>query len=124
VRPHAHAVRRPSRGRAHVIAERPRSRTINVGPDLHKESVTAAVLPAGAPAPDRIEALRNDPAKLRPYVDFTRALYHLRWHAERAFSRHKRRLGFALTARQPHAQRREPRDDAVTAWRAASVCGG
>ena len=38
---------------------------------------------------------------------FPRALYRLRWHAESVFSRHKRRLGSALTARRPRAQRRE-----------------
>ncbi|GJG88083.1 hypothetical protein tb265_32640 [Gemmatimonadetes bacterium T265] len=38
---------------------------------------------------------------------FPRALYHQRWHAESVFSRHKRRLGSALTARRPPAQRRE-----------------
>ena len=38
---------------------------------------------------------------------FPRALYRQRWHAESVFSRHKRRLGSALTARRPRAQRRE-----------------
>jgi transposase len=36
-----------------------------------------------------------------------RALYGHRWHAESVSSRHKRRLGFALTARRLLAQRRE-----------------
>jgi hypothetical protein len=31
----------------------------------------------------------------------------MRWHAESVFSRHERRLGSALTARRPRAQRRE-----------------
>jgi hypothetical protein len=35
-----------------------------------------------------------------------RALYHQRWHAESVFSR-LNRLGAALTARRPGAQRRE-----------------
>lgn len=35
-------------------------------------------------------------------------LYGQRWQAESAFSRHKRRLGAALTARGPTARRREP----------------
>ena len=43
--------------------------TIYVGLDVHKESVTVAVLPAGAPAPTRVDKLPNDPAKLRRYVD-------------------------------------------------------
>ena len=38
---------------------------------------------------------------------FPRALYRQRWHAESVFSRHKRRLGAALTARSARAQRRE-----------------
>jgi len=38
---------------------------------------------------------------------FPRALYHQRWHAESAFSRHKRRLGSALTARRTASQQRE-----------------
>jgi hypothetical protein len=33
--------------------------------------------------------------------------YHQRWHAESAFSRHKRRLGSALTARRTPSQARE-----------------
>ncbi len=43
--------------------------TIYVGLDVHKESVTVAALPAGAPAPTRVDKLPNDPAKLRRYVD-------------------------------------------------------
>ena len=38
---------------------------------------------------------------------FPHDLYHQRWHAECVFSRHKRRLGSALTAHRPRAQRRE-----------------
>jgi hypothetical protein len=38
---------------------------------------------------------------------FPRALYRVRWHAESVFSRHRRRLGSALTARTARAQRRE-----------------
>lgn len=38
---------------------------------------------------------------------FPTALYHQRWHAESVFSRHKRRLGAALTARRPESQQRE-----------------
>ena len=38
---------------------------------------------------------------------FPRALYHQRWHAESAFSQHKRRLGAALTARRPASRQRE-----------------
>jgi len=39
--------------------------------------------------------------------DFPRELYHQRWHAESAFSQHKRRLGSALTARGTAAQQSE-----------------
>ena len=38
---------------------------------------------------------------------FPRALYHQRWHAESVFSRHKRHLGSALTARRDASQARE-----------------
>ena len=41
------------------------------------------------------------------WVDFPASLYHQRWHAESAFSQHKRRLGSALTARAEDAQQRE-----------------
>jgi transposase len=39
--------------------------------------------------------------------DFPAGLYRQRWHAESAFSQHKRRLGSALTARGVGAQDRE-----------------
>jgi len=38
---------------------------------------------------------------------FPRTLYQQRWHAESGYSRHKRRLGSALTTRSTPAQRRE-----------------
>ena len=38
---------------------------------------------------------------------FPDRIYRQRWHAERAFSQHERRLGSALTARGDAAQRRE-----------------
>jgi hypothetical protein len=38
---------------------------------------------------------------------FPRLLHNERWHAESAFSQHKRRLGSALTARRDDAQGRE-----------------
>jgi transposase len=37
--------------------------------DVHKESITIAVLPATAPAPTRLERLPNDLAKLRRFLD-------------------------------------------------------
>lgn len=44
-------------------------RTISLGRDVPKNSVTVAVLPAGAAAPTRVDKLANDPAKLRRYFD-------------------------------------------------------
>ncbi len=38
---------------------------IYLGLDVHKDSITIAVLPEGAPAPGRVERLPNDLAKLR-----------------------------------------------------------
>ena len=38
---------------------------------------------------------------------FPKPLYHQRWHVESGFSQHKRRLGSALTARNPSSQNRE-----------------
>jgi transposase len=43
--------------------------TIYVGMDVHKDSVTVAVLPAGAPAPTRLERLPNDLPKLKRFLD-------------------------------------------------------
>jgi len=40
---------------------------IYLGLDVHKDSITIAVLPAGAPAPTRLERLPNDLAKLRRF---------------------------------------------------------
>ena len=38
---------------------------------------------------------------------FPKSIYHQRWHVESGFSQHKRRLGSALTARNPASQNRE-----------------
>ena len=43
--------------------------TIYLGLDVHKESITIAVLPAGATAPTRVDKLAGDFTKLRRYVD-------------------------------------------------------
>lgn len=43
----------------------------------------------------------------RRWAGALRAAYGARWHAESGFSRHKRRLGSALTARATPAHRRE-----------------
>lgn len=42
--------------------------SIDVGMDGHKESITAAVLPAGAAAPIRVDRLANDEGALRRYL--------------------------------------------------------
>ena len=43
--------------------------TIYLGLDVHKDSVTIAVLPEGAIAPTRVERLPNDLAKLRRFCE-------------------------------------------------------
>lgn len=43
--------------------------TIYLGLDVHKDSITVAVLPAGAVAPSRIDRLSSDLAKLRRYCE-------------------------------------------------------
>ena len=47
--------------------------TIYLGLDVHKESVTIAVLPGGAMAPTRVERLPNDLAKVRRFCERLRA---------------------------------------------------
>lgn len=42
---------------------------IYLGLDVHKESITIAVLPADAAAPDRVDRLPNDLGKIRRYVE-------------------------------------------------------
>jgi transposase len=41
---------------------------IYLGLDVHKDSLTIAVLPADAPAPTQVDRLPNDPRKLRAYL--------------------------------------------------------
>jgi transposase len=45
------------------------SSTIYLGLDVHKDSITVAVLPAGAAAPTHVDRLSSDLAKLRRYCD-------------------------------------------------------
>ena len=42
---------------------------IYLGMDVHKDSITVAVLPAGAKAPTRLERLANDLPKLKKWLD-------------------------------------------------------
>jgi transposase len=42
---------------------------IYLGMDVHKDSITIAVLPAGAKTPTRLERLPNDLAKLKKWID-------------------------------------------------------
>jgi transposase len=51
---------------------------IYLGLDVHKDSITIAVLPEGAPAPTRVERLPNDLAKLRRFCERLAAQGELR----------------------------------------------
>ena len=42
---------------------------IYLGMDVHKDSITIAVLPAGAKTPTRLERLPNDLAKVKKWID-------------------------------------------------------
>lgn len=44
-------------------------RIITVGMDVHKESITMAVLPDDAPTPTRVDRLPNDLPKLHRYCE-------------------------------------------------------
>jgi len=50
------------------------SKIIYLGLDVHKDSVTIAVLPADAPTPTRIDKYPNDFAKLRRVSSDTRRM--------------------------------------------------
>jgi transposase len=53
-----------------VLASAPTARPIiYLGMDVHKDSITIAVLPAGAKAPTRLERLPNDLPKLKKWID-------------------------------------------------------
>jgi hypothetical protein len=49
------------------------SETIYLGLDVHKDSITIAVLPSDAIAPTRVERLPNDLAKLRRFCERLRS---------------------------------------------------
>jgi transposase len=53
-----------------VLTAMPATRSIiYLGMDVHKESITIAVLPAGAKSPSRLERLPNDLPKLKKWLD-------------------------------------------------------
>lgn len=52
-----------------VSAEGAARSILYLGLDVHKESVTIAVLPEGAKAPTRVDRLPNDFVKLRRFIE-------------------------------------------------------
>jgi hypothetical protein len=52
-----------------VLASAPARTIIYLGMDVHKESITIAVLPTGAKSPTRLERLPNDLPKLQKWLD-------------------------------------------------------
>ena len=53
-----------------VLASVPATRSIiYLGMDVHKESITIAVLPGGAKTPTRLDRLPNDLAKLKKWLE-------------------------------------------------------
>lgn len=103
----------------------PAASTIYLGLDVHKESVTIAVLPAGAPSPTRVDKLPNDPARLRRYLDRLATQGELRCCYEASGAgyvlyRLLREWGYAcdviapsLIPRKPGQQRKHDRHDAT-----------
>ncbi len=65
---------------------------IHLGMDVHKDSITIAVLPAAATTPTRLEKLTNDLPVLKKWLARTaragdlRACYASEWHGLRAAS--------------------------------------
>lgn len=106
-------------------AEPAAASTIYLGLDVHKESITIAVLPAGAPQPTRIDTLPNEPTKLRRYLDRLATQGELRSCYEASGAgyvlyRLLRDWGYAcdviapsLIPRKPGHQRKHDRHDAA-----------
>jgi transposase len=98
---------------------------VYLGFDVHKESVTVAVLPADAPAPTRVEKLPNDLAKLKRFMDRLAEAADLRacYEASGAgyvLHRAMRAWGYAcdviapsLIPTKPGTQRKHDKHDAV-----------
>ena len=55
-----------STGESTTVAARP---IIHLGMDVHKESITIAVLPDGAKTPTRLDRLPNDLPKLKKWLE-------------------------------------------------------
>lgn len=99
--------------------------TIYLGLDVHKDSITIAVLPAGAPSPTRVDKLANDPARLRRYLERLAAHGALRCCYEASgagyvLHRLLRAWGYAcdviapsLIPQKPGPQRKHDRHDAT-----------
>ena len=98
---------------------------ITVGMDVHKDSITLAVLPEGAPAPTRIDRLPNDLTKLHRYCDRlaeqgeVRACYEASG-AGYVLERAMREWGYAcdviapsLIPTKPGVQRKHDKHDAI-----------
>ena len=98
---------------------------IYLGMDVHKESVTIAVLPADAVAPTRLERLPNDLAKLRRFFDRLaqhgelRACYeasgagYVLQRAIQAWGYHCDVIAPSLIPTKPGVQRKHDKHDAV-----------
>lgn len=99
--------------------------TIYLGLDVHKDSITIAVLPAGAPSPTHVDKLANDPTRLRRYLERVAAHGALRCCYEASgagyvLHRLLRDWGYAcdviapsLIPQKPGPQRKHDRHDAT-----------
>jgi len=98
---------------------------IYLGLDVHKDSITIAVLPEGAPAPTRVERLPNDLAKLRRFCERLAAQGELRacyeasgagyvvHRAMRAWGYHCDVIAPSLIPTKPGQQRKHDKYDAA-----------
>lgn len=98
---------------------------ITLGMDVHKESITLAVLPEHAAAPTRVDRLPNDLAKLRRYCDRLaeqgelRACYeasgagYVLQRAMREWGYHCDVIAPSLIPTKPGVQRKHDKHDAI-----------
>jgi transposase len=102
------------------------SSTIYLGLDVHKESITVAVLPEGASAPTRVERLSSDLAKLRRFCErlvadggVIRACYeasgagYVVHRALTSWGHHCAVIAPSLIPTKPGVQRKHDKHDAV-----------